>query len=51
VPKDFMVDWAKHLKGDAEPQPEGMTPQEILQAFDRLIDQQEKAGAVRRQAQ
>lgn len=38
-PRDFMVDWLGRL--EEKPEQEGMSPEEILSAFDRLIRAQE----------
>jgi hypothetical protein len=36
-----MVDWQERITGAPEPD-DGMSPEEILSAFDRLIVQQER---------
>jgi hypothetical protein len=40
VAQDFMIQWEKHLVEAEEEAPPGMTPEEIIGAFDRLIAQQ-----------
>lgn len=44
-PRDFMVDWQARIEGAQEPD-EGMSPEQILSAFDRLIVQQEHQNHV-----
>lgn len=44
------MDWAKLLVDKAPEQPEGMSPEAILVAFDYLIADQDKTGKVVRKA-